>query len=206
MNFAQLKTLIRKECKEKGVKFYVSRSESIPFYGTADALRVNGFFNEGRVGDTDEFSPILAISNNKNSLDTLIHEYCHMQQFLEWTPEWNALTNNDYLWTWLDGDNSIDESLIDNSMLAYYAIEVDCERRAVEQHKIWNTGINIEEYIQKANAYTMFYFYVREHRVWYATGREPYTVKDVWQHMPKTFDFDRLVCYNNVHNLFKQCI
>jgi hypothetical protein len=201
MQFQEIKKIIKAECKRNNVTFYQGKGKTVLF---RDNVRSNGYFTDGNDGKND--NPRLAIASGDNALDVLIHEYCHMQQYLEQSPEWNAIINNGCIWDWIYGSDQYSEDELDNSFRASYQLELDCEIRSVEKHKEWNTGINLEHYIQKANAYTMFYIFMRDNRVWYKSGKEPYSLIEVWSQMPKSFSFDRIECYNKVHELFELCI
>lgn len=193
MQFEEIKSLVQEECARQGITFIHSDEPSVSFNG----MQSNGYF--------DEASMTLALGTTPHSLEILVHEYCHMQQFLYQDKVWTDLEDAGQIWEWLEGTD-FPEEVLDKSFKAYYHVELDCEMNAVEHHKEWETGINLDEYIQKANAYTLFYLFMREHRVWYETGREPYTIKAVWTKMPKTFAFDRLEWYNKLHQLFELCI
>lgn len=198
--FSEVKKFIKQECKENNVRFFHGRGKTVSFQG--ESVRSNGYFNEPlKKGD----KAVLAISTNPNSLDVLIHEYCHMQQYLEGHPYWKALNGKGHMWQWLDGQK-VPHTKVVASVEAHYNIEVDCEARAVKMHRKFKTGINLTEYIQKANAYTMFYFYVLENRKWYAPGREPYNLKEVWSKLPKTFAFNREKWYNKHKKIFENCV
>ena len=147
------------------------------------------------------YSPTLAIASNEHALATMVHEYCHMLQYLEVHPVWAALEGRGQMWSWLNGEDFPDE-VIDESVESYMNVELDCEIRSVEFHRMWNTGINLEEYIQRANSYILFYKFLREERNWYKPQREPYTLHAVWSQMPKTFDFDHEDWYNNNRSIF----
>ncbi len=201
MQFKEIKSIIRAECKKYGIEFYQGRGKTVLF---RDNVRSNGYFADGN--ESDGYKPRLAIATNGNMLDVLVHEYCHMQQCLEQAPVWLDLIGNDFIWRWVGGEDGFTEEQLDNSFLAAYNLELDCEIRSIQKHQEWQTGLNEEEYIQKANAYTLFYIFMRENRVWYQSGREPYTLKEVWSRMPTTFTFDRVEWYNKVFELFKLCI
>lgn len=201
MQFDEIKSIIKAECKANNVTFYQGRGKTVLF---RSGVRSNGYFTDGNDGERDH--PKLAIGSGNNALDVLIHEYCHMQQYIEQSPEWKAIINNGCIWDWIDGSDDFTEDELDASFRASYEVELDCEIRSVVQHMEWNTGINLDEYIQKANAYTMFYIFMRENRVWYKSGKEPYTLKEVWSQMPKTFTFDRIEWYSKVYHLFTKCI
>ncbi len=199
MNYQEVRNIIKNECKKHGVKFHQGRGKTVRFPGS---VRSNGFF----YFDTESKDSMLAVAMNSNSLGVLIHEYSHMQQWLENAPEWEAIEKNTVMWEWLATDDYFEASEVEESVMAYYEVERDCERRAVDFHIQWNTDENLEEYIQKSNAYTLFYFFLLENRKWYVPGREPYSLKSVWGQMPKTFDFDVADVYNNVRHLFKACL
>lgn len=201
MTFNEVKEIIKEECKSNNVEFYFSKGKSVIF---KSGVKSNGYFFDGE--DTSPPTPKLAIATNDNSLDTIIHEYCHMRQYLEQVDVWLNLKNKSHVWEWIDGDDTITEAEVDASVSAYYEVELDCEKRAVQKHIEWDTGICLKEYIQKANAYTLFYLYMRENRVWYRVGKEPYSLEEVWTQMPNSFTFDRIECYNKVRNLFEKCI
>ncbi len=194
MTFDEIIEIVKKECAENGVKFYYGKGRTVKH---SDGTYCNGYFSDDPA--------VLAIATNNNSRDILIHEYCHMQQYLEGTEEWNGLDGKGQMWDWLAGDD-VAPSVVNESILAHYLIELDCEMRAVAQHEIWDTGINIEEYIQKANAYLMFYFFLRETRKWYDKGKEPYSVESVWRQMPTSFDYDLEEEFFRLKELFNACV
>lgn len=202
MTFDEAKAFVKKECEHYGVKFLHVSTPHVEIGGVSS----NGFFADGYTEDEDsEFVdyPILAIGTSEKSYEVMIHEYCHLKQWVE-NPEWfKKLRELSCIWSWVSGSDEGDK--ITDAIIHAYDIELDCERRAVEFHKEHNTGINIDEYIQKANAYTLFYIYMRENRVWYKMGKEPYYLEEVWRKMPKTFDFDLDTVYSSVHKLFAQC-
>ncbi|QDJ96458.1 hypothetical protein Xoosp13_272 [Xanthomonas phage Xoo-sp13] len=198
MQFDEVKRLVKQECKENGIRFYQGRGKTVALQ---DGIKSNGYFDPGVDGAT----PTLAIAKGGN-LELLVHEFSHMRQYLERAAVWEALENNSKIWDWINGQDGFTEKDLDKSVVAYYNVEIDCERRTVAQFKEWNVDVNIPEYIQKANAYTMFYFFMRDHRVWYTPGKEPYKLEKVWKSMPKTFTFDRVVCYNKISHLFNHCI
>lgn len=199
MLLTEIKKIIRKECRENGIEFYHGRWPMIKWI---DGFKSNGYFHSG----DETIPPKLAVANNSHTMITLIHEYCHMQQFLENTKIWNDISKYYQLWDWVAGGSGFTKRQLDKSLQACYLLELDCEKRTIEFHKKWKTGINIQRHIQQCNAYTLFYFYMRENRCWYSPGKEPYSLKKVWSKMPKTFNFDREKTYKRVSHLFASCI
>lgn len=206
MTFNEVKDLIQEQCNLHDVIFFHAESTTITF----GPIESNGFFADGYY-DGEEYVDIsvLAVGSNSNTLKTMVHEYCHLLQSVEGYEPYVQAKDYNFIWEWVARNPITDEiplDVIDEALITYYTLEVDAERRSVEKHIEWDTGIDIEEYIQQSNAYTLFYFYVRENRVWYTPGKEPYVIEDVWKQMPKTFDFDPVQWYLTHHKLFDLCV
>lgn len=172
--------------KEKNVKLILSPEQGVQF--SEGGIICNGYFD----GET----PTLACALGKDVsqwLIILLHESCHMDQWIEQVPAW---TENDAgmenIDLWLNGDDDVDMSLIDKEIRLSMDCEIDCEKRTVEKIKKYGLQdiINIDEYIQKSNAYVLFYLWMRKNRRWYTVGKEPYNIASVVSVMPKTFDTD----------------
>lgn len=206
MTFNEVKDLIQQECDLHDVIFFIAESPTITF----GAMESNGFFTTGYYDEEDFIEiPVLAVATNSNTLETMVHEYSHLKQYLENFQPFEDAKEYNFIWEWVGGNPLTDDiplEVIDDAFHTFYELEVDAEKRSALMHIQWDTGIDIEEYIQKANAYTLFYFYVREHRVWYASGKEPYNIEHVWRNMPKTFDFDAVSWYITNYKLFDNCI
>ena len=137
-------------------------------------------------GYFDEKSLVVA-TNKKNVrewLDVLVHESCHLDQFLEksklWVSDGNSLL---IVEAWINKKN-ISERRKNKGFKNTIALELDCEKRTVAKIKKYNLNINKEEYIQKANSYLFSYLYSMIHRKWYPT---PYENPRIWKRMPKNF-------------------
>jgi hypothetical protein len=150
----------------------------------------NGYFD----GDEQGNIPTLACALGKDVsqwLIILLHESCHMDQWVEQVPEWTEnLSGMSNIDDWLSGNDNIDMSLIDKEISLSVKCEVDCEKRTVDKIKKYNLQniINITEYIQKSNAYVLFYLWMRKNRRWYNIGKEPYNQASIVSIMPKTFE------------------
>ena len=151
----------------------------------------NGYFET----DGDDECPVLAVACGQpleNWLLVLIHESCHMDQWIEGDPVW---TDNDvdgaepleFVMLWVDKKVELSEEQLDRYVGCSRVVELNCERRSVEKIEKYNLPVNVEEYIQKANAYVFFYTMMKEARKWYKIGTEPYNVEEVWKAMPTTF-------------------
>lgn len=171
--------------KENNIKLILSPEKGVQF--SEGGVLCNGYF--------DDITSTLACALGKDVsqwLVILLHESCHMDQWVEKVPEWTENVGMDNIEKWLNGDDSVNMNNIDNEIRTSIIVEVDCEKRTVEKIKKYGLDsiINIDEYIQKSNAYVLFYLWMRKNRKWYTIGKEPYNIPDVVNVMPKTFDID----------------
>lgn len=176
---------LKERCNKNDIELLITNTPGIP-YTIGEGMMVNGYF--------DENIRTLACAAGKpieRWLTILIHESCHMDQFLENIPEWCQNPGLEQTDRWLSGEE-VDAKILDAEMVGSMAVEIDCEKRTVEKIKEWgfDSFINVDEYIQKSNAYILFYLWMREHRKWYEIGSEPYNLPQIVGMMPKTFDID----------------
>lgn len=187
---------------EKNIKLNLSPEKGVQF--SEGGIMCNGYF------DGDSSNAVLACALGKDVsqwLIILLHESCHMDQWVEQVPAWteneSGMCNID---EWLNGNDDVDMDLIDKEIRLSMNCEIDCEKRTVEKIKKYNLQniINIEEYIQKSNAYILFYLWMRKNRRWYSVGKEPYNQAPVVSIMPKTFDIDYTVLDPKFEKSFDQ--
>ena len=200
----KLKELAHKECKKNKVKLYLGRGKSVKY--PIGNIRVNGFFNF----DVDTTTtPILACATGRPNWElVLVHELCHMRQWKDNCKVWRNYCQDHHNFM----DISLSGKYVNPKKLAkeaYIALlmEHDCEQRA--HHLLSELGYSKQkliEYIQKSNAYALFYLYVAQHNKWYEVGKEPYNLKNVWKHFPKTFDIDIDKEFFRLHKHFDQCV
>jgi len=117
-----------------------------------------------------------------------LHEFCHFRQWQE-NPEGfgRACVDVDQLFTWVAGDVELGPEAIERLARVARDLEHDCERRALASLEGFGLSelIDAQAYAQKANSYFNFYNYVAKNRVWYAGGREPYSLPEVWRSFPQ---------------------
>ena len=182
--------------QKNNINFLIVKDENIK-YPNSEML-CSGYF-------VDNGNPELGIAIGGNILDwlpILVHEFSHMQQYLEKSEHWknnfiNGIETIDIIDRWINGDE-IDniEKLIELS----YSVESDCEIRSIENIKKFNLDIDIPTYYQKANSYILFYASILEHRKWYDKDKKPYLIKDVYSFMPN----DKIIIdYKNEYHLYK---
>ena len=152
----------------------------------------NGCFEES-TGDDMRGTLTCAVGKPLEEwLPTFVHETCHKDQFIEQTDVWldgiyGSYESMDFIDLWIRGLVELSATQKDRYFKASILVELDCEIRAVAKIEKYNLPINVTEYIQRANAYVLFYQVMRRTRKWYTIGKEPYAVESVWTKMPKTF-------------------
>lgn len=118
-------------------------------------------------------------------LQILIHESCHMDQYLEDPYLWEKCNiGYAYFFNWIEGKVEISNERLAECVEDIIRLEKDCEERSVHKIKQYNLPIDIVSYIQKSNAYLFSYLLMKETRKWYS---ELYSKEKVWKQAPKEF-------------------
>jgi len=180
--------------ESNNVRILISDKLSLS-YGDATNTQVNGYFEDGN-------KPTLAVAIGKpfnQWFTTFVHEACHMDQWLEKIPEWtNMKCGNvdgyDLLNLWLVNEIELTKKQFDKICYQSYCVELDCEKRAVQDIINHELPLDVNTYIQKANSYVYFYPMMWYIRSWYLPTFEPYNIEEIWTNMPKEFQED----YTNV--------
>lgn len=139
-----------------GVSVLLSPDATVESGGVASA----GYFD----GD----SRVLAVATGCQEqvwLGVLLHEYCHVTQWVEDTPVWRDYRAD--VWDWLDGKRIKNPR---EAVRAAQATEADCERRAIRLAREIEAPLNLEAYTRSANAYIHFYNVIADKRKWYRPG------------------------------------
>ena len=131
-----------------------------------------------------------------------MHEYCHMTQWLDGIPLWKeaeeALSG---MWDWLSGEEIEN---VEKSIDIARDLELDNEKRTVEMIKKWKLPIDVNEYIRKANAYVLFYNYLKKTRKWSEPTNSPYINKNIVEAMSDKFDMDYEKLSPELFELYKR--
>ena len=196
----QLVYYIKKNAKNQGVKIRLTPYKNINFNGS----RINGYF--------DCENKILQVATKKKFKEwffVFIHEAAHLFQWIEKDKSLKPLIDkrgNDISYKiddWMNGGNVAE---IQKIMLNTYRMELNCEKRAVSLIKKFNVKINVEEYIQKANAYMCYHFLMLEFRKRYKSGKEPWSISKIWKTMPKRLNVNHQKIYEQNKDLFILCL
>lgn len=145
-------------------------------YVMADGLKCSGYFDE---------KELVVAANKKDWLDVLVHESCHLDQFIQkyklWSVADSDLTTFD---EWLNGKKTSTAKIVE-CVKRIIELELDCEKRAIKKFKKFDfTFINVDSYIKQANSYLFGYWVAVKNRKWYPM---PYNNPSIVKAMPKTF-------------------
>lgn len=178
------------EAQAAGVTVVVSDTTTVPYPnpdGTISEVVASGFFQ-------DRPTKVLGLSlagGWERSFAIFVHEFSHFQQWHQNSKVWNDLYAFDqdrdavtFIDDWLGGKDLPPKTLA-ACFRATRAVEMDCERRALEHIVQNNLPIDPTVYAQKANAYVHFYHTVEKHRVWRgANDPAPYDDSTIWTRAP----------------------
>jgi len=177
---------LKEVAEQNNIKLFLSPEKGVPL-GEGSNILCNGYF--------DGENRVLACAMGKDIsywLLIILHESSHMDQFLENDPNWTGNLGLVQTDEWLAGSEDVDLGVIREEIRTSINLELDCERRTIEKIKKWSLDkiVDITEYIQKGNAYILFYLWMEKNRSWYTIGKEPYNIDEIVSVMPKTFDID----------------
>lgn len=166
---------LRHKCKKYSIKLKMYNTSSVPL--GRGKMKSIGYFD----------GECLVISKNHPAfLEILVHESCHMDQWLENCGVWvkDEFTIN--LDDWLLGKEE-DITLVKNAISSSRNLELDCEKRTIKKIKKWNLPIDTKLYIQRANTYVQYYNYLLETREWLSPKNSPHHREEIYSQMPSTF-------------------
>jgi hypothetical protein len=184
-------------CKKHRIAVHLIKQKQL-----LDDVECSGFF-------TDEPQPLLRVNASDDLQEwfpIFIHETCHKDQFLEKSDEWTAKIQKDYdseliFDMWVARAIELKKHQFGPVLQQIIDIELDCEKRAVYKIKEYDLPLDVEEYIQKANAY-IFYYHAVAHQRRYSQRRAPYANPNVWKKMPVDFDCDYATIKTEMLNIF----
>lgn len=193
--FTKFISYVKDECKQHKVNFkHYKRS----YVKLSDTVKCGGYFECPEYSATGKGT--LAFSSGKLSMAIMVHEYAHMTQWLDKIPLWaKASTSLELLDKWLSGKNV---KSINKHIDICKDLELDNEIRSVKLIKKWNLPIDVSKYTKEANAYILFYLYLKETRRWSVPGNSPYSVKEIVDSMSDKFDMNYKKLDPKIRELF----
>lgn len=173
--------------KKRKVKFSLVNQPTVITGG----VHCSGFFDGGK-------EPELTVAIGKDEkewMEILVHEFGHMNQWIENAKVWTNLNIEDTTQIglfdlWLGHHIELNKEQLKKCISSIIELELDCEKRAVSLIKEFNLNINAERYIQKANSYILFYHLVKNKRLWSKPGKAPYMISQLVDSMPNHFVLD----------------
>lgn len=189
----ELLKLVKTDCKSYNIKLYLS---------TGKAVRNNGHKCGGYFCSSTK--KIAVAKGNPNWAIILLHEYCHLIQWRENCEAWSNSCRYriDYMSEWLADSRYVSKAKLDEVFRTTMNVEQDCERRKIAYLK--QLGISkkkIQEEIQKANAYVLFYMYVKKNQIW-NLPKYPSRIKKIWSQCPKNFNYNFHKSFERVEHLY----
>ena len=182
---------VKKQCKTHGIKCELRKVKYLKLSGN---IKCSGYFDE-------ESKQLVVAMNRPDWLGILVHEYCHLTQWVDgvkvWTDGCEGLIKVE---EWLEGKNVRG---IKSALAKSRDLELDNEKRAVKLIKKWELDVNIEHYIQKANAYVQFYNWMKETRRWATPKNSPYRNETIISSMPKRFNMNYEVMGEKYRKIYK---
>lgn len=149
--FKQFVAHVRRRCTNKGIELMLSPSRNVV---------ITDSFSTDCSGYFDDVNKVLVVACGKpfnDWIEILIHEYSHMQQWLD-DDRWSHWTDCCLdLWSWLDGEKILNNIQLNKVLDGMIELERDCELRALDNIAKWNLPINKSRYKRKANLYLYSY-------------------------------------------------
>jgi hypothetical protein len=110
--------------------------------------------------------------SKSNWLYVLVHEFCHLQQYIQKVSVWknlrikyNGVTDNliNIYQNWLDYKR-VGNKIAKKCCKKIVQLELDCEKRTINMIKKWDLPINLTNYIQNANMHLYSYVFSLKNR------------------------------------------
>jgi len=165
-------------CIKSDVELKFLNKTKVPLNG----LFCNGYFEGG------EEKGKLFIATKKPQiawLPILVHESCHLDQWLENKKKFNEGDGVELIDKWING-GKVNKTKLLAAIKLTKKVELDCEKRSVEKIKKYKLPINVETYIQMSNTYVYFYNWVLENRKWIKSEKTLF-IKEIYSLAPKEF-------------------
>lgn len=180
---------VDRACKRKGFELELLNTV---FVDVGDNAPSAGYFSE------DEKKIVVCVKTKK-FIDILAHEFGHFNQYIE-DEQWYDYHSKSYekVFEWLEGKRVRNIGFHLGNCLE---LELDCEKRAVEIIKKFNLNINIQDYIQRANAYVYFWRYLEHTRRWCNPYNTPSNNDEIARTMPTRF-LKEYILTDNIKELF----
>lgn len=143
-----------------------------------------GYFSESD-------NEIFMCMNNPQIMYVLVHEFCHLDQYLTECKVFKDLNKKGKDLYELHGDHiegkKIPESLIKEALKAARDLELDCEKRSAKQILKYHLPIKVEDYVQSANAYVFLHNAMSITQRTIIPLKSPSNLPHIYKKLPKFF-------------------
>lgn len=164
---------IASKCLDNGFSFKLEAKKSVQ---AGQGIECSGYFDE---------KDLIVASKKKDWKDVLVHESCHLDQFVENSKYWRDGEDGIIIMDkWLMKKANYNKKRLEKAIQDTILLELDCEKRTVRKMVKYGIKFNKTRYIQKANAYLLSYWASYRDRKWYPF---PYEKKSIYGKMPKVF-------------------
>lgn len=121
-----------------------------------------------------------------------VHESCHIDQLIDPNSIWHkpdTAAEQDWMDLHTKGKTRKSKK-IENYFKGLLALELDCEKRAVEKIKKYKLNINLQDYVKRGNVYLFSYYTFYHQKCWYDKNFRIYDQHDLVENMPETYFAD----------------
>ena len=184
-------------CIKNDVAFNLRNEKNI----FVEGLPCSGYFEGGE----EKGELVVAVDKpQKQWLPILVHESCHLDQWLEDKEKFISYDGLEVVDQWLNGKRATKKKLT-SAIEASKKLELDCEIRSVAKIKKYKLPIDITTYIQMANSYIYFYNWVLENRRWLEKGQTLY-LKEIYEVCPTEFQSNYKKTPKAINDAFNEFI
>jgi hypothetical protein len=182
--------LVIEECHYYNVKCSLTKAKQCNF----GKGRCSGYF--------DHSIPELRVAMlNDMWLQILVHEYCHLRQWIEKDPIWMKCQEEQSYEEWEKMSRGL-EIDVEHHISNIRDLELANEKRSVALIKKLKLPIDVGEYIKKANSYIMFYNYMKISKRWCVIP--PYKNERIMAEMPTKFSLNYSKLSKRLETIFRE--
>jgi hypothetical protein len=187
---------LRHKCKKNDVKLKLINKWAF----VEDGVEIGGSFGPNK----NSKMYLTCAIGRPDYLSIIVHESCHLDQYLENSVSWKKGDSCDDVFEWLENKSVLKN--LNKHINNVQDIEEDCERRAIKKIKEYNLPIDLDIYIKKANSYIWFYKHLQKTRHWPDRFSSPYVIPQVWQNMPNKFQKSYRIIPKRFKKLFNEYV
>jgi len=170
-NIQKLIGKVAADCQKYKIGFHLSPDKFVE----ADGIKCSGYFD-----DRD----LYVAAGKKDWVDVLVHESCHLDQFVEKHPLWlKADTGITMIEKWCKGAQYSKDRII-QAFRDTIELELDCEKRSEKKIKKFKLDIDLVRYRKQVNSYLFSYWATYRNKKWWAF---PYNNPKIVRRMPEVF-------------------